>query len=372
MDTGRSRDQQSRNHRRLPERESARGRSAASVYPARRSRRSGARHARRPPALLTGLARAAATWLEGFAGPAPRATTRRAPRHAARPARVPLRARLGRYSSQLAAAAGVVIVLLSVYLVRQGLMLPSSVPFGGGAISLAPEAGDTATGGTGSAGDAGLEAEPPAVATGQADQAGSAGQAGQTVPGGQDASAGQASSTSSGAPAATDVPAGPSPGSESVPVMEAEGESQPVVNAEGPASRDEALKALRPPASGKLVRGFGYYWSPVLEDWRYHPGLDLALATGDQVRAALGGMVTSVEGSPLFGWRVEIGHGFGLTTVYAHLGAAVVTVGQVVSAGDPVGTAGQPGTIENDLGVHLHFEIRVNDAAIDPTPYAAP
>jgi murein DD-endopeptidase MepM/ murein hydrolase activator NlpD len=97
--------------------------------------------------------------------------------------------------------------------------------------------------------------------------------------------------------------------------------------------------------------------------------VDVGLDAGERVKAALSGVVTRVTGTTYSGWQVEIDHGFGLVTVYSHLGSALVEAGDVVGTGDPVGLAGQPGSIEGDLGMHLHFEMRVNGQVTDPTPY---
>jgi len=137
----------------------------------------------------------------------------------------------------------------------------------------------------------------------------------------------------------------------------------------GPTSVGDALGLLRAPVSGKVLRPFGWYESSLFQDWRYHTGVDLAVSAGDQVRAAGPGLVVAVEGTALEGWRVVISHGQGVTTVYSHLGSAAVAEGDQVAAGQTIGLAGAPGSLEADLGVHLHFEIRVNDSPTDPTPY---
>jgi murein DD-endopeptidase MepM/ murein hydrolase activator NlpD len=148
--------------------------------------------------------------------------------------------------------------------------------------------------------------------------------------------------------------------------MDLEGESSVTL---GPTSRGECLEALARPASGRVVRGWGFYYSPVFADSRYHAGVDIALEEGDRVRAALGGIVTEVSTTPWFGGRVTISHGFGVETVYAHLGTVLVREGQEVQTGEVVGLAGPPGLTEADLGVHLHYEIRVDGESIDPEPY---
>ena len=69
-----------------------------------------------------------------------------------------------------------------------------------------------------------------------------------------------------------------------------------------------------------------------------------------------------------YGNLVELDHGGGVTTRYAHLSAYTVTAGQRVSAGALIGFQGSTG---NSTGVHLHFEIRQNGEAVDPVPWLA-
>jgi murein DD-endopeptidase MepM/ murein hydrolase activator NlpD len=66
---------------------------------------------------------------------------------------------------------------------------------------------------------------------------------------------------------------------------------------------------------------------------------------------------------------VVLAHAGGFDTLYGHLSTALVKVGQVVSQGTPVGLEGSTG---NSTGPHLHFELRVNQRPVDPTPYLPP
>jgi len=86
---------------------------------------------------------------------------------------------------------------------------------------------------------------------------------------------------------------------------------------------------------------------------------------GDAVVAAAAGTVTRVanEGSVSYGRWIEIGHGNGYTTRYAHLSAQRVSVGQRVSQGQRIGDVGSTG---GSTGPHLHFEVRVRGATVDP------
>ena len=97
---------------------------------------------------------------------------------------------------------------------------------------------------------------------------------------------------------------------------------------------------------------------------RFHAGVDFPAATGTPVRAAAGGRVLeagwSADG---FGKRVRIQHANGVETLYAHLSRTNVTAGARVRVGTRVGGAGATG---HATGPHLHFEVYVRGAAIDP------
>lgn len=97
---------------------------------------------------------------------------------------------------------------------------------------------------------------------------------------------------------------------------------------------------------------------------RFHTGIDSPAQTGVSVVAAASGRVT-FAGASSGGWGrlVVISHGSGTTTLYAHLSRVGVRVGQWVGAGRRIGRVGSSGT---STGPHLHFEVRVRGAAVDP------
>lgn len=112
------------------------------------------------------------------------------------------------------------------------------------------------------------------------------------------------------------------------------------------------------PAGGHISQGFKWY----------HRGLDIANRGAPDVLAADSGTVT-ISGWPDntgYGLRVLVDHGNGMTTMYAHLQKVYVTVGQRVARGNAIGQMGSTG---RSTGTHLHFEIRRNGAAVDPTEY---
>lgn len=97
----------------------------------------------------------------------------------------------------------------------------------------------------------------------------------------------------------------------------------------------------------------------------FHPGIDLAAASGTPVGAAAAGTVVFAGPGANYGLLIEIEHAGGLATLYAHLSRIDVVVGQQVEAGHEIGLVGATGEA---TGPHLHFELRVRGAAIDPLP----
>ena len=111
------------------------------------------------------------------------------------------------------------------------------------------------------------------------------------------------------------------------------------------------------PTQGVITQGF--YW--------YHPGVDIANAGAPNILAADGGRVVA-EGwdNTGYGNRIIIDHGNGMQTLYAHMSAFYVTLGQSVNRGDLIGRMGSTG---HSTGTHLHFEIHINGIHANPLNY---
>lgn len=112
------------------------------------------------------------------------------------------------------------------------------------------------------------------------------------------------------------------------------------------------------PAAGRITQGYFFY----------HKAIDIANRGGGPILAADSGVVT-VAGwvdNGGYGNRVQIDHGNGFVTLYAHLSSAQVTPGQRVNRGDVVGQMGSTG---RSTGVHLHFEIRQGGVLLNPLNY---
>ncbi len=124
----------------------------------------------------------------------------------------------------------------------------------------------------------------------------------------------------------------------------------------GPGEVDRFAVPLR----GPFESPFGTRWG------RQHAGIDIAVLGTSQVRAAGDGVVTAVgyiaeHGG--YGNVVEIRHGDGLLTLYAHLSTIQVERGDLVQRGQPIAHAGCTGSC---TGAHLHFEVHVDGRPVDP------
>jgi murein DD-endopeptidase MepM/ murein hydrolase activator NlpD len=122
---------------------------------------------------------------------------------------------------------------------------------------------------------------------------------------------------------------------------------------------------LRVPVLGapEVSSGFGVRIDPFIRAPAMHTGMDFRGDTGDPVRATADGNVAVAGSNGGYGKMVEIDHGNGLTTRYAHLSDIGVKVGQRVRAGHIIGKVGSTG---RSTGPHLHYETRVGGDAIDP------
>lgn len=125
---------------------------------------------------------------------------------------------------------------------------------------------------------------------------------------------------------------------------------------------------LRQPLPGALevTSGFGYRVDPFLGRPALHAGVDLREEYGAPIRATAAGVVVTAKMSGGYGNMVEIDHGNGLSTRYGHMSSILVSEGQKVDVGAVLGRIGSTG---RSTGPHLHYEVRVNDNAVDPTRF---
>ena len=116
----------------------------------------------------------------------------------------------------------------------------------------------------------------------------------------------------------------------------------------------------------KVSSGFGYRRDPFTRRGAMHYGLDFKGPIGAPIYAAAKGRVSFVGRKPGYGNVVEVSHGNGVMTRYAHLSRFAAKVGDRVEAGDVIAALGNTG---RSTGPHLHFEVRTNDRAVDPRPF---
>ena len=124
------------------------------------------------------------------------------------------------------------------------------------------------------------------------------------------------------------------------------------------------------PVAGTITSQFGHRVDPITGEVSSHTGTDIACAEGTPILAAADGTVTvansldSWGGS--YGYYIQIDHGGGLETLYAHCSSICVTTGQQVQAGQVIGYVGHTGRA---TGSHLHFEIHINKIRKDAMSY---
>ena len=132
---------------------------------------------------------------------------------------------------------------------------------------------------------------------------------------------------------------------------------------------EPALGEMVMPVVGQIVTSYGYNYSKVYEDFRFHDGLDLSVQRDTPVAAVLPGEVSEVEYNELFGYRITVDHGSGWQTRYSNLGKVKTAAGDQVKKGTVLGQVGEPGKAENDLGTHLHVELLKDGNHSDPSTY---
>ena len=122
------------------------------------------------------------------------------------------------------------------------------------------------------------------------------------------------------------------------------------------------------PTQGWLASAFSRSrWHPLLNVRRPHEGIDISAMPGTPVVATGDGQVTYAAWRPGFGWTVEIDHGNGLKTRYAHNQKALkVKVGERVRRGDQIASIGSSGLAK---GPHVHYEVLLDGRAVDPEDY---
>jgi murein DD-endopeptidase MepM/ murein hydrolase activator NlpD len=127
-----------------------------------------------------------------------------------------------------------------------------------------------------------------------------------------------------------------------------------------------AIPAFTPAENFTYTSAYGFRWDPFTGGGAMHAGIDLAGAHGEPIRASASGRVVRAERFGSYGLAVDIDHGRGILTRYAHLSRIHVAVGDRVEAGERIGAMGSTG---RSTGTHLHYEVRIDGRPVNPRPF---
>ena len=120
------------------------------------------------------------------------------------------------------------------------------------------------------------------------------------------------------------------------------------------------------PVLGRITDGFGERLDPFSGEGAFHTGVDVGADYGAPVHVTADGMVLDAGQHSGYGRVVIVDHGFGITTWYAHLSSYAVVTGTRVKRGEVIGYAGISG---RSTGPHVHYEVRMNNAPVNPWRY---
>lgn len=130
--------------------------------------------------------------------------------------------------------------------------------------------------------------------------------------------------------------------------------------------RKNTLPSGKPVGNGFNSSGYGWRVDPFTGKMAFHEGLDFMASMGSPIYAAATGIVKAATNTPDYGKLIKIDHGSGLETRYAHASAILVKVGERVKKGQVIGKVGSTG---RSTGAHLHFEVRLKGAPLNPRKY---
>jgi murein DD-endopeptidase MepM/ murein hydrolase activator NlpD len=132
-----------------------------------------------------------------------------------------------------------------------------------------------------------------------------------------------------------------------------------------PAPFNESVPGIRP-VNGNITSEFGMRVHPIRRAEIFHAGVDISVSPGTTVAATGDGVVSFAGWDGGYGQKIAITHGYGFSTVYAHLSKALVREGQRVHRGDIIALSGNTGM---STGPHLHYEVKKNGMNVNPISY---
>jgi murein DD-endopeptidase MepM/ murein hydrolase activator NlpD len=130
--------------------------------------------------------------------------------------------------------------------------------------------------------------------------------------------------------------------------------------------RKKSLPTVLPVSQGYHSSNYGFRLDPFSGRKAFHAGIDFVAPTGTAVSTAAGGVVITSEPHGEYGNIVEVDHGNGLISRYAHLSKSIVKPGDVVLKGQQIAEVGTTG---RSTGPHLHFEVRESGVALNPSQF---
>lgn len=128
----------------------------------------------------------------------------------------------------------------------------------------------------------------------------------------------------------------------------------------------ESIPAIKPTNGSYSSESFGMRLHPILKIRKMHNGIDILSDVGTPVKVTGKGKIIFVGRNSGYGLAVEVDHGFGYRTIYAHLSRALVKEGQKVKRGDIIAKSGNSGL---SSGPHLHYEVQHNGETLNPSEF---
>ena len=122
-------------------------------------------------------------------------------------------------------------------------------------------------------------------------------------------------------------------------------------------------KMIKPVIDGSVTSEFGARIHPISNELRFHAGIDIAKPSGSPIYSAFDGTVIEAASDEWNGNYIKLSHDNDIVTVYCHCNKLNVKKGQIIRAGEVIGTVGSTG---NSTGPHLHFELRINGKSYNP------